>query len=208
MELKLIKNGEEVRTIPLDDGGSFMVVRHGDMGPEHDVEDMRYMRFDDKHVIKQEYQERARQLKDKYSQYLYGVWPLKIVFMVDEAWEPSEKASKNSAWKIDITKAPALFRDITPYEYIIKMRLHWLDQWSDAQINAAIMSQLLRINPEDGSIYKYTEDFHSRMLATFGAGYLEPKTTIADLLKEDVKIIGFKEASGQVTMDELPEEAD
>lgn len=67
------------------------------------------------------------------------------------------------------------------------------------------MSQLLRIDNEKGIIYKYTEDFQSRLVATFGAGYLEPGTVIADLLWDEHPDIlyGFVEASGQITMEEL-----
>ena len=67
------------------------------------------------------------------------------------------------------------------------------------------MSQLLRIDNEKGIIYKYTEDFQSRLVATFGSGYLEPNTVIDDLLDEKTSPIlrGFREASGQVTMEEV-----
>lgn len=87
--------------------------------------------------------------------------------MVDQDWEPSEKANKNSRWKIDIVKANKLFSGITGYEY--------------------------------------TEDFQSRLVATFGSGYLEPGTVIADLLDEETPAVlkGFQEASGQITMDEI-----
>ena len=102
-------------------------------------------------------------------------------------------------------KANRLFTGVTGFEYILKMRQHWIDKWSDAQIHAAIMSQLLRIDNEKGIIYKYTEDFQSKLVATFGTGYLEPNTIIDDLLAEDTPAVlrGFREASGQVTMEEL-----
>jgi hypothetical protein len=129
--------------------------------------------------------------------------------MVDEDWEPSEKANVNTLWKINIKRAPILFRLMTGYDYILEMRDYWLGLWSTAQINAAIMSQLLRINPEDGSIYKYSEDFHSKLVSTFGKNYLDTKTTviIPDLLKEDVDLREFPEASGQVRIDEIEKEA-
>ena len=72
------------------------------------------------------------------------------------------------------------------------------------------MSQLLRIDNERGIIYKYTEDFQSRLVATFGTGYLEPGNYIEDLLDDNTPSIlrGFKEASGQMTMEEVMTKAE
>lgn len=204
MKLQVIdEEGNILKQKELSSGSSFGVYYNGAYGVEH-LHSMDYIKFDEKHVLRQSYVKITQELCQKYSVYLYSVFPHQMAFVVDEAWEPSEKASKNSAWKIDISKAPAWMRMTTGYEYMIKMRQHWLDKWSEAQLAAAIMSQLLRINPEDGNIFKYTEDFQSRFVATFGIGYLEPKTVIPNLLTEEVRIIGFKEASGQITMDELP----
>lgn len=207
MKLQVINETNDIlREQELPSGASFAVVYNGAYGALADTTNLDYMKFDDKHVLRQSYIETARELCRKYSQYLCNVYPSRIAFVVDEAWEPSEKASKNSAWKIEISKAPAWLRMTMGYEYMVKMRQHWLEKWSEAQVAAAIMSQLLRINPEDGNIFKYTEDFQSRFVATFGIGYLEPGTVIPNLLKEQVRIIGFKEASGQISMDELPTE--
>jgi len=46
-------------------------------------------------------------------------------------------------------------------------------------------------------------------VSTFGKNYLDTKTTviIPDLLKEDVDLREFPEASGQVRIDEIEKEA-
>lgn len=200
----LDENGQELQEHQITDN-NFSMVSNGAVTPEY-TNDFRFLKLDDQHIVNQSYQERASQLIAKYGSMLCKINSKTMAFVVDETWEPSDKSSINSKWKIDIQRAPLWFRFGFGFDYMVKMRGHWLEKWSDAQINAAIMSQLLRINPADGSIFKYTEDNNSKMIATFGAGYLEPQTVIPDLLKEDVKIRGFKEASGQVSMEELPEQ--
>lgn len=209
MELKLYDDaGKKFDSYTTPDNNILVIYNDADLErPAYLKQQLRYLKFDDKHIIRQDYLQRVRELADRYSQHLCHLILYRIeneiVFIVDEAWEPSENASKNSAWKIDIVKAPYWLRAITGYVFMVKMRGYWLEKWSDAQINAAIMSQLLRINPTEDSVLKYTEDHNSRMIATFGAGYLEPNTVIPDLLKEDVKIHSFREASGQITIEEL-----
>lgn len=204
LNVKVYRENEEIREIGVE-SNNFLLVQNGEVGPDYDMDNFRYLKIDEKHVINQSYLEAAKALCVKFSKYLYAVQPWLICFMVDQEWAPSEKANENSAWKIDIAKAPKLFTGMTGYEYIIKMRQHWIDKWSTAQLHAAIMSQLLRIDNEKGIIYKYTEDFQSKLVATFGAGYLVPNTIIDDLLADTTPAIlrGFREASGQVTMEEL-----
>lgn len=204
LSVKVYKENEEIRDIDVK-SNNFLLVHNGEMGPVYDTGNFRYLKIDEKHVINQRYLDIVKALYQKFDKYLYTLWPNLICFMIDEVWEPSEKVNKNSAWKIDIAKAPKLFTGMTGYEYIIKMRQHWIDKWSTAQLHAAIMSQLLRIDNEKGIIYKYTEDFQSKLVATFGAGYLVPNTIIDDLLADTTPAIlrGFREASGQVTMEEL-----
>jgi hypothetical protein len=203
MKIKVFDNDNtEVKEIIISDV-NFNLVSNGEVTPEYHNK-FRFLKLDEQHIINQSYQERASQLISKYGAHLHNVYSHTMAFVVDETWEPSDKSSINSKWKIDIQRAPLWFRFGFGFDYMVKMRGHWIEKWSEAQINAAIMSQLLRINPADGSIFKYTEDNNSKMIATFGAGYLEPQTVIANLLEEDVRILGFKEASGQVTIDELP----
>lgn len=206
LHLQVYKEGQQeaLREIEVE-GNNFLLVQNGMMGPVYDTGNFRYLKIDEKHVINQWYLDTIRELYDKFNKYLYTLWPELICVMIDEAWQPSEKVNKNSAWKVDIVKANKLFTGVTGFEYILKMRQHWIDKWSVAQIHAAIMSQLLRIDNDKGIIYKYTEDFQSKLVATFGTGYLEPSTIIDDLLAEDTPAVlrGFREASGQVTMEEL-----
>ena len=198
------ESGETLRTIDVENN-NFLLVQNGMTGPVYDTEDFGYLRIDDKHVISQRYLNVIRKLYLKFDRYLYTLWPELICCIVDQDWAPSERANKNSRWKIDIVRANGLFTGVTGYEYIIKLRQYWIDEWSEAQLHAAIMSQLLRIDNERGTIYKYSEDFQSRLVATFGSGYLEPGTVIFDLLDETTPAVlsGFREASGQVTMEEV-----
>lgn len=206
LHLQVYQEGQQEALREIDvEGNNFLLVQNGMMGPVYDTGNFRYLKIDEKHVINQRYLDTVRELYRKFDKYLYTLWPELICIMIDEAWELSEKVNKNSAWKVDIVKANRLFTGVTGFEYILKMRQHWIDKWSDAQIHAAIMSQLLRIDNEKGIIYKYTEDFQSKLVATFGTGYLEPETVIDDLLADDTPAVlrGFREASGQVTMEEL-----
>lgn len=200
---------EPEEVIELQDN-NYLIVSNGDDGPEY-RNNFDYLKFEESSVLKQYYQGIAQKIVAKYSKELYKVNPSEIVFEVDTAWELSDKTSANSRWKIGISRAPKMFKHATGFEYIVRMRQHWIDKWTPAQVNAAIMSQLLRINPADGAILKYSEDIHSRMIATFGKDYLEPQTVIPDILKDDVKIADFRKASGQVHMDEIqdaPNEAE
>ena len=204
LNLKVYKDNREVRNIEVENN-NFLLVQNGMMGPVYDTENFKYLKIDDKHIISQGYLDIIKQLYVKFDKYLYSLWPEVICCMVDMDWQPSDRANKNSRWKIDIVRAGSLFNGVTGYEYILKMRQHWINEWSKAQLHAAIMSQLLRLDNERGIIYKYTEDFQSRLVATFGIGYLEPTTVIDDLLDESVPAVlrGFPEASGQVTMEDV-----
>lgn len=197
------ENKQVVKEIELQDK-NFCLISNGSVARPEYKNDFHFLKLDDSNIINQGYQEIATEIVDKYNSSLHKVNTKDIAFVVDEIWEPSDKSSINSKWKIDISRSPKWFKLCYGFEYIVKMRGHWIDKWSTAQLHAAIMSQLLRMNPADGSIFKYTEDFNSKMVATFGHGYLEPHTVIADVLEEEVKIIGFREASGQVRIDELP----
>lgn len=200
--------GEKRSIETMDD--NFLIVYNGATGPIHDAENFGHLKIDDKHIISLRYADIVRNLYLKFDRYLYTLWPEKICFLIDGDWAPKENGDKAAAWKIDIAKANALFCGVTGYEYIVKMRMHWIEQWSQAQLHAAIMSQLLRINNEKGKIIKYTEDIQSRLVATFGAGYLEPGTVIKDLLDDGTPDVlrGFPEASGQITIEEMMLEDD
>lgn len=199
-------NGSVLESI---DTESAMIISNGNAGMANcERSYMRTLRLDDNNVIKPYYLDIVEKLCSKYSRYLTVNWPGNICCMVDEEWEPSEKANKNTLWKIDIKRSSKDLRLLTGYEYVIKMRQHWIDLWSEEQLIAAIMSQLLRINPQDGSILKYSEDFNSKLIATFGQDYLSTKThvDIPNLLENDVVLHEFKRADGQISMDEIDDE--
>ena len=89
------------------------------------------------------------------------------------------------------------------FKFQIELRKYWIDQWTNAQLAAAIMSQLLRIDTKNGMIKAYSEDEQSRLTATFGNNYLDAGVIIPDVLTEDIKICAGRQASGQVHMDEI-----
>ncbi len=133
-DLRLFIDNKEHETIPLE-SATFAIIKNGDMGAVCVRDRLRYLKLDERHVISQGYIETIKQLADRYSPYLYQLWPDQICICIDEAWEPSEKANPNSSWKIDIQKAPLWLRLLTNFEYMIKMRQHWIDKWSEAQLN-------------------------------------------------------------------------
>ena len=146
-------------------------------------------------------------LLDRYSHYLYLSSARDVCVMVDDAWKPPKDAAKNAMWKADIVKASKDLRLLLGYEYVLKLRQYWVDRWSGAQLTAAIMSQLLRID-WNGSITKYSEDVTSRLVSTFGSGYLDDTfVDIPDLLgsPEPITLHDFPRADKQITVDELQE---
>lgn len=185
---------------------SFCVVYGTDGATECWAENLRYMKYNDKFVIHQEYQLIAQRLVDAYSDRLVYVEPRRIAFAVDEAWELKENTTPNSRIKVDIKRASKLFALGDAFYYIIHFKGYYLERWSEAQINAAIMSQLIRINNSDGCIMRLQDDAANPLVATFGVGYLEPNTVIPDLLKERIHIKEFRRADGQMSMDELGED--
>ena len=88
-----------LRTINVENN-NFLLVQNGMTGPVYDTEDFRYLRINDKHVISQRYLDIIRELYLKFDKYLYTLWPETICCIVDQDWAPSERANKNSRWKI------------------------------------------------------------------------------------------------------------
>lgn len=196
--LKLFEDEKIVDEIEVPE--SFAVVRSIGGNVDCWTPYMRTMRYSDKFVIRQEYQERAVQLVREYFERLMYVDPHRIAFAVDENWKLKESATPNSKVKVDITRQGKLFALGDSFDFVIQIKGYYLERWSNAQINAAIMSQLLRINNSDGKILEYQDDVANPLVATFGAGYLEPGTVIPDLLQEHVHIREFRRADGQMTV--------
>lgn len=203
VEIKIIKDGEVARTIePTSD--NFMLLFDSDYGVICDKADANRFKFDDKHVLDMSYADIIYQLMDKYSNLLCNVYPDEVCVWMDEDWVPTENSNNNSRKKISIRKVPARsIADAMGYKFQIELRRYWVSQWTKAQLAAAIMSQLLRIDTKNGLIRAYSDEEQSRMTATFGNNYLEPGVSIADILTENVKICEGRQASGQVHMDEL-----
>lgn len=207
-EIKILKNESEIDSLNTDD---FMLIMQGDGGMAECYKDhLSMLSLDSKNVIFTKFTKTIRALCQKYNQYLSVPWPDNICCLVDSEWEPKESANKNTLWKVNIRRASKDMRLLTGYDYVLQMRQYWLDQWSEEQTLAAIMSQLLRINQEDGSILKYSEDFTSKLVSTFGEGYLDCQSEIQipNILEEEVVLHGFKRADGQITMDEAQSEKD
>ena len=166
------------------------------------------LRLDEKTIISPHYQKTIKKLLDRYSHYLYLSSARDVCVIVDEAWQPPEQAAKNALWKADIAKASKDLRQLLGYSYVLRLRQYWIDRWSGPQLTAAIMSQLLRID-WNGSITKYSEDVTSRLVSTFGSGYLdETFVDIPDLLdksREPIVLHDFPRADKQMTVDELQE---
>ena len=165
------------------------------------------LRLDDNDVISPYYNKIIKGLLDRYSHYLYLSSAMDVCVMVDDAWKPPKDAAKNAMWKADIVKASKDLRLLLGYEYVLKLRQYWVDRWSGAQLTAAIMSQLLRID-WNGSITKYSEDVTSRLVSMFGSGYLDDTfVDIPNLLgsPEPITLHDFPRADKQITVDELQE---
>lgn len=112
LNLKVYKDNQEVRNIEVENN-NFLLVQNGMMGPVYDTENFKYLKIDDKHIISQGYLDIVKQLYVKFDKYLYSLWPEVICCMVDMDWQPSDRANKNSRWKIDIVRAGSLFKGST-----------------------------------------------------------------------------------------------
>jgi hypothetical protein len=195
---------EVVREYELGDANALIVTNDPELGigvAHYKVSDDSAfeLRISDSVVIRQTYLKIAQALCRKYSEVIpQTLAPGSIVFTVDEEWEPAENSTSNSTWKVEIKKATKWLRAFTGYRYEIQLRQWWINEWSEAQLNAAIMSQLLRISPKgNGTIKKYSMEFPDALFATFGLGYLERDIEIPDLIEDDVELQGFTYASAQ-----------
>jgi hypothetical protein len=203
---------ELVKAFELADDNAVICANAPEVGVNHlrtreDVE----IRISEACVIDQRYTGIATKLCEQYAHIIpREVVPERICFVIDQHWEPTEAMSDNSKWKADAQKAPVWLRRLTGYAFVIRLRQHWITEWKPAQLAAAILSQLLRINPKgDGSVTKYSLDFQDVLTATFGIGYLEPGVDIPDLLATKIDLSHFRDASGQMSIYDLePDDED
>lgn len=147
-----------------------------------------------------------RDLKKMYSDRVFHVIPDKIMVIINETWKLTEKTNPNSRWGCQVKRAPKWLRIFAGYEYVMEVRLWWINNWTDAQLHAAVLSQMLRISSKNGSVLAYNEHFSSQCLATFGEGYLKEGIDIPDCLEQKVVLHAFEEASHQVRIDEVEAE--
>lgn len=147
------------------------------------------------------YHEMVKGMKKNYPDNLSLINVNRLLFVEDIEWERKEKATENSAWKIQIQKAPKLVHDTIGIDYILKTRKWWTDKMSDSQIAAMIMAELLRINSETGAIKKLTSESYSPFTSTFGAKWLEKGAgNIPDVSKVKVDFVGLPTADGQQSL--------
>lgn len=200
--------GEVKRINTFDDGFNIQYISNERQEPMKLIS-MKHGRISEKSVVKNaDYQQTVVELKAMYPEYLAHIIPHRILFLEDDVWEQTEKTNKNSRWKIDIKKAGKDLREFVGYDYVINTRTFFIDQWSSAQIIAAIMEKLMRINPENGSITKYNVDDKMLMVATLGAGFLDKGANIINILDKKVEFKELRDASGQIKifdMDTLPD---
>lgn len=184
-----------------------VIALFGEGTSQKNVKPLGDMMINEKVALKQSYLDTIVKLRNDYADYLSHVNPNNIMVEVDMVWELTEKTTENSRWSIKIKKTSATEELFTGYEYKLQMKDYWIRKWSDAQFNAAILSQLLRINSEDGSVKNYSESFNSKLISTFGEGYLDEHVSIPDVLQEKIHLKGFQKASQQVTLEDAGEES-
>lgn len=164
-------------------------------------------RKDENHYYQQVFTQIVDKLAEIYKDYIGHVNSRHIGFLVDNKWEVTEKTTINSRDYIDIKKANKETKLYLGFQYEITLKLWYLDRWSEAQLHAAILSQLLRIEQKDGSIKNYGESFHSRLVATFGIDYLAEDVQIKDVLEDHIQLGYFEKAdkvNGQMSIDDIP----
>jgi hypothetical protein len=164
-------------------------------------------RKDENHYYQQIFTQIVDKLAEIYKDYIGHVSSRHIGFLVDNKWEVTEKTTINSRDYIDIRKANKETKLYLGFQYEITLKLWYLDRWTEAQLHAAILSQLLRIEQKDSSIKNYGESFHSRLVATFGIDYLSEDVQIQDVLENHIVLGHFDKAdklNGQISIDDIP----
>jgi len=157
----------------------------------------KYYKLDEKFALDQSFVNIITELKKCYPDYLQHIVPERVMFIIDEAFEKGTTTTINSAWYIKLKYVSSLgkfMQRLFGYDYVITMRTFWLKQWSKPQLAAAVLSQLLRIEQDSGTIVDYNEAYLSKVTTTFGKNYLEPGVTIEDVLDHHVELSEFKSA--------------
>ena len=167
--------------------------------------------LNDKKKINPSYRDIVYRLKKMYPEVLSHINAEQIKFVVEE-WEPTDKSTKNSKWKVTTKKETGPNNFYNGYKYVINLRTYWLDGWNDAQVHACILGQLLRIDPEFLEVISYEEGVHSKLALVVGDDYLEKdKAFDKDPLEKKLDLNDFevvKTPDAQVNIDDLANEPD
>ena len=193
-ELRLVKQstGETVKTVELLTP-NFSVIASGETKVQA-FRNFETLRKDEGHYYQQIYAQIVDKLVKAYPDHIGHISKDKIGFLVDDKWEPQEKATENSAEYIEIKRADRNTKLYLGFDYEIKMKLYYLERWDNAQLAAAILSVLLRVDRMKGTIKKYGERFQSRLVATFGINYLDDNVSIPDVTIDHVDLGDFEKA--------------
>lgn len=152
-------------------------------------------------IVNEKYSPVVAGIKNNYKDLLGFINERRILFLEDIAWEMTDKTTQNSKWKIKLQRAPKAIQDMFGVDYIIKTRKWHSDRMSEAQEAAMIMSELLRIDSEKGTIKNLTTESYSYFTSTFGEGWLEKDAQpYPNVAEEKVELVGIpKLANGQLT---------
>lgn len=211
-ELRLVKQGQEepVKTIEMM-SPNFSVITQGETKVQA-IRNFDMLRKDEAHYYQQIYSQVVEKLVKIYPDYIGHINKDRIGFLVDDKWEPQEKATDNSAEYIDIKRTNKETKLYLGFDYEIVMKQHYLDKWDNAQLSAAILSTLLRVDRIKGTIKKYGEKFQSRLVATFGINYLDDDSMIPDVMENHIDLGDFEKApksnNGQICIDEIEKVTD
>jgi len=201
------ENAVMIEPVPVQDL-NYILITNGPNGTPKVSKVCEHLRLDEAHTIKQIYRETAEQVREKFKDYIGHVSTNKIMFVIDDEWEPTDKATGNSLWKIDLKKTTTMERTLTNYQYKMMLRAHWLEQWDPAHLFAALFSQMLRIDSMKGTVLNYTEEFQSAMAKTLGAHYLTPETQIPNIMTDEIDFKGLPVIEIQTTMEDAQKQSE
>lgn len=105
----------------------------------------------------------------------------RILFLVDEYWEPGG-AARN--WIAKTSKANAQLKVAWGYNYTIEIRQYYTEKMDDAQVVALIYHELRHIGTA-GDLRDHDVEDWDNMLATLGKDWAEENTSIPNILEDD-----------------------
>lgn len=105
----------------------------------------------------------------------------KILFLVDEYWEPGS-AARN--WIAKTSKANAQLRESWGYDYIIEIRQYYTEKMDDAQVVALIYHELRHIGA-GGELKDHDIEDWDNMIATLGKDWAQNEISIPNILDDD-----------------------